>query len=638
MKKRKIYLDNLPLIEAEKIWVGILDDLEMLEPEIIDTTKALNRITAKPVFAKISSPHYHGAAMDGIAVAASKTFSANEKNPVRLKLNIDFKYVNTGDPLPPECDTVIMIEEVHPISDDKVEIISPHSPWEHVRGIGEDIVATELIVPENHRLRPQDLGAILAGGHAEISVRKRPEITILPTGTELVSSSVNLKPGDIIEYNSAMLAAYVEEWGGKARITRPAIDDYELIKSKLQEALETADAVIINAGSSAGTKDYTASVVKELGKLFVHGVAIRPGKPVVLGIVKGKPVIGIPGYPVSAALTMNLFIKPMLYKLQGIPKPSKPIINATISRQVVSTIGVEEFLRVKLGRVKGKMVASPLTRGAGIIMSLVRADGVVKIPALKEGLKSGEKIEVELLRNEEDIENTVVVIGSHDVTIDILANELKKTHSGLNLSSAHVGSMGGIMALKRKEAHIAGVHLLDPDTGNYNIPYIKRYLPGESIVLVNLVYREQGLIVPRGNPKEITGIGDLTRDDILFINRQKGAGTRLLLDLKLKELGINHEKVRGYNREEYTHMAIAATVAGGGADVGMGILAAANSLDLDFVPISSERYDLAIPEEYFKLDLVQKLLKVINKPEFQQKVVALGGYDISHTGETIFVK
>ncbi len=638
MKKRKIYLDNLPLIEAEKIWVGILDDLEMLEPEIIDTTKALNRITAKPVFAKISSPHYHGAAMDGIAVAASKTFSANEKNPVRLKLNIDFKYVNTGDPLPPECDTVIMIEEVHPISDDKVEIISPHSPWEHVRGIGEDIVATELIVPENHRLRPQDLGAILAGGHAEISVRKRPEITILPTGTELVSSSVNLKPGDIIEYNSAMLAAYVEEWGGKARITRPAIDDYELIKSKLQEALETADAVIINAGSSAGTKDYTASVVKELGKLFVHGVAIRPGKPVVLGIVKGKPVIGIPGYPVSAALTMNLFIKPMLYKLQGIPKPSKPIINATISRQVVSTIGVEEFLRVKLGRVKGKMVASPLTRGAGIIMSLVRADGVVKIPALREGLKSGEKIEVELLRNEEDIENTVVVIGSHDVIIDILANELKKTHSGLNLSSAHVGSMGGIMALKRKEAHIAGVHLLDPDTGNYNISYIKRYLPGESIVLVNLVYREQGLIVPRGNPKEITGIGDLTRDDILFINRQKGAGTRLLLDLKLKELGINHEKVRGYNREEYTHMAIAATVAGGGADVGMGILAAANSLDLDFVPISSERYDLAIPEEYFKLDLVQKLLKVINKPEFQQKVVALGGYDISHTGETIFVK
>jgi putative molybdopterin biosynthesis protein len=638
MKKREVYLDNIPLIEAERIWSSIMESIEPLEFEIVDVGKALNRITAVPVFAKVSSPHYHAAAMDGIAVVARKTFGADEKNPVRLKQNADFKYVDTGDPLPPGCDTVIMIEEVHPIGDDEVEIITSHSPWEHVRGIGEDIVATELIVPENHRLRPQDLGAVLAGGHVQITVRKKPKFAILPTGTELVLPGADLKPGDIIEYNSAMLAGYIKEWGGEAQVIGPVIDDYDMIKSKVRKALETADAVIINAGSSAGTEDYTSSIVKELGKLLVHGVAIRPGKPVILGIAEGKPILGIPGYPVSAALNMNIFVKPMVYRMQGMPTPSNQKIKATLSRRVVSAIGVEEFLRVKLGRVGGKMVASPLSRGAGIIMSLVRADGIVRVPALKEGLENGEKVEVELLRSKQDIENTVVIIGSHDVTIDILANEIKKTHPELNLSSAHVGSMGGIMALKRGEAHMAGIHLLDPDTGEYNISYIKRYLSEQNIVLVNLVYREQGLIVPRGNPKNIKGIEDLARGDVLFINRQRGAGTRLLLDLKLKELEISPKDVKGYEREEYTHMAVAATVAGGGADVGLGILAAANSLDLDFIPVSPERYDLAIPEEYYKLDSIQKLLEVINESKFRQKVMTLGGYNVSHTGEIIFVR
>lgn len=638
MKKREVYLDNTPLLEAEEILSKIMETIKPPEPEIVNVKDGLHRITAVPVFAKVSSPHYHAAAMDGIAAAAAKTFGADEKNPVRLKQNVDFKYIDTGEPLPPGFDTVIMIEEVHLIDEDEVEIISSHSPWEHVRGIGEDIVATELIVPENHRLRPQDLGAILAGGHVKIAVRRKPRVAILPTGTELVSPGADLKPGDIIEYNSAMLAGYIEEWGGQARVTAPVIDDYEMIKSEVQEALKTADMVIINAGSSTGTEDYTSAIVRELGRLLLHGVAIRPGKPVIMGIAEHKPILGIPGYPVSAALTMNLFVKPLVYKLQGIPIPSGKRIRAKLSRRVVSAIGTEEFLRVKLGRVGGKMVASPLSRGAGIIMSLVRADGIVRIPALKEGLENGEEVEAELLRNEQDIENTVVIIGSHDVTLDILANEIKKTYSELNLSSAHVGSMGGIMALKRGEAHMAGIHLLDPDTGKYNISYIKRYLSEKNIVLINLAYREQGLIVPSGNPKNIAGIEDLSRDDVLLINRQRGAGTRLLLDLKLKELGIGPERVKGYQREEYTHMAVAATVAGGGADVGLGILAAANSLGLDFIPISPERYDLAVPEEFYKLDSVQKVIAVIESAEFQQKVIALGGYDVSHTGEVIFVK
>jgi putative molybdopterin biosynthesis protein len=414
-------------------------------------------------------------------------------------------------------------------------------------------------------------------------------------------------------------------------------DDYDMIKTRLQEALSLADVVIVNAGSSAGTEDFTSSVISELGNLLVHGVAIRPGKPVIMGIIDDKPVIGIPGYSVSAALAMNLFVKPLLYRMQDIPMPIADKLSAAMARRVVSNIGTEEFLRVKLGCIGAKITASPLSRGAGVIMSLVRADGIVRIPALKEGLEAVETVEVELFRSKEEIQNTIVIIGSHDVTIDILANELKKHYPELNLSSAHVGSMGGIMALKRHEAHMAGMHLLDENTGEYNVSYIRKYLADRDIVLVNLIYRQQGLMVAKGNPKDIKGIEDLKRQDVLFINRQRGAGTRLLLDLKLKHLGIKPEEINGYDREEYTHMAVAAAVAGGSADAGLGILAAANALNLDFIPVSPERYDLAIPREYFDLDSIQKMLRVINTDDFKQKVEQLGGYDTSKTGSVINV-
>lgn len=640
MKKRDVYLDNMPLSEAKKVFFKSLEakNVALAGDEMIDVRKSLNRITAAPVFAKISSPHYHSAAMDGIAVASEQTIGADEKHPVTLKEGVHFKYVDTGDPLPDGCDTVIMIEEVHPVGDGEVEIISSYSPWNHVRSIGEDIVATELIVPENHRLRPQDLAAILAGGHTEVCVRVKPAVAIIPTGTELVSPGSLLKPGDIIEYNSAMLSGYIQEWGGNPVVLEKVIDDREKIKARIIQALNQADVIIVNAGSSAGSEDYTSDIIKDLGELVVHGVAIRPGKPVMLGFIENKPIIGIPGYPVSAALTMNLFVKPLIYQMQGIPIKPSQTLKANIARRIVSNLGVEEFLRVKLGRIGDKIVASPLSRGAGVITSVVRADGIVRIPALKEGLETGEEVEVELLREKSDIENTVVIIGSHDVTLDLLANEIKRHYPEMNISSAHVGSMGGIMALKRKEAHMAGMHLLDPDTGEYNVSYIKRFLPEQDIVLVNLVYRQQGLMVPKGNPKGIRGIEDLKRNDIIFVNRQRGAGTRLLLDLKLQQLKISPEDIKGYDREEYTHMAVAAEVASGSADAGLGILAAANALDLDFIPISPERYDLAIPKEFYDLESVQKVLKVIVTEPFKEKVMALGGYDTSKTGDAIFVK
>ncbi len=278
----------------------------------------------------------------------------------------------------------------------------------------------------------------------------------------------------------------------------------------------------------------------------------------------------------------------------------------------------------------------PVTRGAGALMSLVRADGIIRVPAQSEGIAAGHEVTVELLRSPHDIENTLVCIGSHDNALDVLGNYLKKKHPEYSLSSAHVGSMGGLLALKRGEAHLAGTHLLDEETGEYNVSYIKKLLPETKVVLVNLVYRTQGFIVPRGNPKGIKGFEDLKRKDVVFVNRQAGAGTRLLTDLNLKKLRIDPGEVNGYYHEEFTHMAVAAAVLSGAADTGLAVLSAAQALDLDFVPVAQERYDLAIPREFYDTPMMQALLGIIRgDQEFRERIVSMGGYGVADMGRII---
>jgi len=312
-------------------------------------------------------------------------------------------------------------------------------------------------------------------------------------------------------------------------------------------------------------------------------------------------------------------------------------VQATLSRGISSGIGVDEFVRVKVGKVGDKYIVSPVGRGAGLLMSVVRADGYIVIPSGSEGYSQGQTVDVYLWKSKEEIDNTIVCIGSHDNTLDILYNYLRKKYPHISLSSAHVGSMGGLIAVKKGEAHIAGTHLLDETTGEYNIPFIKRLLPEKRVVLINLVYRTQGLIVRKGNPKNIKGFEDLKREDIIFINRQAGSGTRLLLDKHLREMGINPSQIRGYENEEYTHMGVAQAIVSGRADVGLGILAAAKALDLDFIPVAEERYDILIAKEFLELEIIQALLNVIkNDKEFKKAVLSLGGYDIRDMGKIIY--
>jgi len=633
---RDVYLEDIPLEEAYTRFFARLESTP-LPGEQIAVTDALGRVTAEPIFARASVPHYHASAMDGIAVRAEDTLGATESSPLRLRIGPQATWVDTGDPLPPDTNAVIMAEQVQELDAETVEILASVAPWQHVRPMGEDVVATELVLPENHVLGPVDLGALIAAGHTCLAVRRRASVAILPTGSELVEPGTPLRPGDIVDFNSVVLAGQVHDWGGAATRLPITPDDRPLLLNRVRSALADHDVVLINAGSSAGTEDFTASVVRELGDLLVHGVAIRPGHPLVLGISnEGKPLLGIPGYPVSAILTSELFVRPLLYRMQGLPLPQRPTLKATMTRKLLSPIGEDEYVRVKLGQVGERLMAAPLSRGAGVIMSMVRADGIARIPRFSEGVHAGADVEVELLRRPDEVKRTIVAIGSHDLALDLLSNALARRVPGASLASANVGSLGGLLALARDEAHLAGSHLLDEASGEYNVSYIRRHLADRDVVLVHLAGRVQGLVVPPGNPKGITRLDDLARADVLFVNRQRGSGTRVLLDYRLAQLGISPRSVRGYEREEYTHLAVAAQVASGAADTGLAILASARALELDFVPLFSEQYQLVIPRQHYESEQLAPLLEILRGEEFHAQVSNLGGYEVANMGAVVW--
>ncbi len=629
----------MPLPQAMATWQEALQKINFFSggpTTNMAVDKALGQVTGAPVFAAHSSPPFNAAAMDGIAVHFTDLAAASETSPVRLAAE-QFHPVNTGNALPRNFDAVVMIEDVHYLNENEVELSNPATPWQHVRTIGEDIVTTELILPEGHKIRPIDQGAMLATGVTEVLIREAPRMMVIPTGSELIQPGETPEPGHIIEFNSRILAGYLNEWGAVARRAAPVSDDQEKLRQAIGQAVEDNDIVIINAGASAGTRDYTSTILAELGEVVVHGVAIKPGKPVILAIVNNTPVIGLPGYPVSAILTMRLFVQEMVYTFMGMQKPVSQFVSARMSRPMHSAMGVDEFVRITLGQVGEELMATPAGKGAGAVMSLVRADGLLTLPAGSEGVGAGEEVQIELLRPLIDVQSTLVAIGSHDNIIDIIANQLHKERPVIRISSAHVGSMGGIMAIRRGEAHFAGSHLLDEKSGEYNISFIKRFLPNTPLQLINLCYRQQGLIVAKDNPLDIKGFQDISDRNLSFINRQNGAGTRLLTDKTLHDMGLSPTAISGYEHEEYTHMSVAAAIACGSVDSGMGILAAANALDLDFVPVAEERYDLIIPKQFMDDVKIRTLLDLIqNSTDFQILVQGLGGYSLRDCGKVMY--
>jgi putative molybdopterin biosynthesis protein len=656
-----VYLHDIPLSQAQARLREALQDADLWRvlgtEDILLDENALGRVTAEPIWAEISSPHYHASAMDGFAVRAVSTNGAMPSAPVTLFVGSQAQYVDTGDPLPEWANAVIPIENVESLDANgeitaairqpsSVRIRAAVAPWSHVRPLGEDIVATQLVLPAGHILRPADLGAVAASGHQTIKVARKPKVAILPTGTELVPIGSKLKSGDILEYNSLVMAAQIKAMGGEATRYPITKDDFDLICERVQEAAKGHDLVLLNAGSSAGAEDFSSRVVQKLGTLLVHGVAVRPGHPVILGTIDRRPmtdtvhrpsstvpIIGVPGYPVSAALTVDIFAEPVLAKWLGRRPLELPTEAATLTRKLVSPAGDDDYVRVAVGKVGDKLLAAPLSRGAGVITSLVQADGLALLPSGVQGMDAGEQVKVHLYRSRAEIDRTIFCIGSHDLTLDLMAQFLAEHDR--RLASANVGSQGGLVALRRGEAHLAGSHLLNPETGEYNISYIRQYMPNIPVKVVALVGREQGLMVKKGNPKGIKTLGDLTNSNVQFVNRQRGAGTRVLLDYQLNLMGMSPDSILGYTQEEYTHLGVASAVASGRADCGLGIAAAAQALGLDFIPLFQERYDLVIPKEHAESDLLAPLFELLTDGDFQNSISKLPGYDISVMGKII---
>jgi putative molybdopterin biosynthesis protein len=633
------FIRDVPAARALEAWQAARDAAgcpERLPAISVPVTEAAGLVTAAPVWATRSSPPFDAAGMDGIAIRAADTLGASETSPVYLAPDA-YDVIDTGDPMPAGRDAVVMREHVHYDTEGRAELLAAAPPYQHVRSIGEDVSAGELLLPEGHRLRPADLAAAVAAGAKQLSVRKRPLVLILPTGDEIVPIGTEPGPGEILDTNSLMLAAQAREAGCEARILPIEPDSPQGIAAAVKAAAVECDLLIVIAGSSAGRDDYTARVVSATGTLAVHGVAVRPGHPVVLGVVGQTPVLGAPGYPVSAALTFDIFAVPMLAGLSGAPPPRRPVTAARLARKLASPLGMDDWVRVRLGSVGGDLVATPLPRGAGVLTSLVRADGLLVVPAGVEGHHAGSTVSVELLRSLDEIARTIVAIGSHDLVLDLAASALRADDPLVTLASSNVGSLGGLVALRDGLCHIAGSHLLDIASGEYTLPYVDRVFGSSApdVAVVRLVHREQGLMVAPGNPLRLGGIEDLTRPGVRYVNRQRGAGTRVLLDHRLAELGIPPDAISGYAREEPTHLAVAAAIAAGRGDAGLGITAAARAFGLDLVPVTWEPYDLVVTPGALGSPLLKPLWALLHSDQFQAAVTGLGGYSAKEMGRRL---
>jgi len=624
----------LTTISKEEALRRILSAIEPLRgEEEIRAPAAVGRVTSRPVIAARSNPPFTSAAMDGYAVSFEETLDADLASPLSLSKEKALR-VNTGDPMPTATNAVIMVEDVEEKSTEIV-IRKPASLWQHVRLTGEDIIEGDMLFPANYRLGILDVGLLLAAGIKELPVRRRPKLLIIPTGSELVDiygqEDGGLPPHGLIDFNSFTLTALGEEMGFDVTRTEIARDSGHL-KAILSACIPTHDVLVINAGSSAGTEDFTESLIREFGRLIFHGVAMMPGKPAMFGLIEGKPVFGIPGYPVSAVVSFKAFLKTAYERLCG-ARASEWTVECATPYSLPSTIGVEEVVRVRLFAKGGRYYAYPLPRGAGVFSSLSRADGLITIPENVEGYSAGATVRAVLLRPEDELTHRLNVVGSHDLSLDVLRDMIKTRSPGTDLVSAHVGSLSGIMAMQKGVADLVTTHILYEQEKVYNIPAIKRYLADKAILLVHVARRMQGLLVSKGNPKAISGLNDLGRKDVKFVNRQSGSGTRILLDMMLKEGGIDPRSIQGYDREEATHTAAAILVKEGIADTSLAIHGVSRIFQLDFIPLVEEEYDLVVDREFSLDPRFALLVELLASPEFASRLEGLGGYSTEQSGK-----
>lgn len=622
MNKRDIYLDNYTLDEAVMLYTNKLKSSINFRTLDIDVTDSIGYISAKEIYAVSSSPNYNASAMDGISTDYKLLESASEKNPTILNKD-QYTIVDTGDVINKFHNCVVMIEDVVFINEG-VKLIKPSSYFSHIRAIGEDISATQMIINKFHKIRTIDINTIIASHNSVINVFDKLNCLVIPTGDEIVSvDKKELCPGEIIDSNSAMINAQILDYGWRSEVSQVINDDYEILKKTLLTATKNYDVIFINAGSSAGSEDYTASVIEELGEVYVHGIAIKPGKPAILGKIDDTIVIGLPGYPVSSYIVFEKVVKKIFNKLFNQEEKSN-YIYATLSNSIVSSLKHLEFVRVKVANIDNNYYAMSLGRGAGISSSIQECDGIIDVAKNLEGLEAGSSVKVELIKTRSEIDSNIFITGSHDLIIDIIKNI-----GNLNISSTHVGSYNGVISLKNKQCHIAPVHILE--NGKYNNLF---HLFDEEIVIIKGVGRNQGLIVEKGNPKNIYSLSDLK--NINYVNRQKGSGTALLFDELLKSENIPTSDINGYDFVASTHFNVASLVKNKTCDAGLGIYSVSEIFDLDFIFLANEEYDFITYKHNLDLPGVKAFIEVLKSEEFKTHINRLGGYDTSRSGMVVY--
>lgn len=643
---RKIFHKLISIEEArERIFKSVKREIGT---ETVKIKEACGRILAESVSSRIDLPPFDRAEMDGFAVSSRDVEATTEQNPTELKVvgsinagDTSLKEIHegecmeiaTGAPLPIGADSVVMVEYTKRYGE-TVQIFKGTTPGENVAYVGSDVESGEVVLRKGATLGRREVGLLAALGLKEVEVLKKLKVGLISTGNELVDQGEPLPYGKIYDVNTPSITVALYEEGVDVVNLGRAEDDYEEIKTLLRRGLELCDAVIISGGTSAGIGDIVYRVIEEVCDqgIIVHGLNVKPGKPTVIGVNAGKPVFGLPGYPVSALIIFDQIVRPYLEYVYHTKKAENKKIMARLSERVNAARGRRWFLPVHVIKRDGINIAYPIIASSGAIGTLSKADGYIVIDEHLEYLERGREVEVNLFGSERDLAD-LVIIGSNCPALDLLLNMLF-TNSGIRAKVINVGSLGGLEAVAKGEADIAGVHLLDPKTMKYNEGFLEMYgLPKEC--LIKGYRRLQGIIVKKGNPKSIRGLEDLLRDDIVFVNRNRGSGTRILTDNMLKKicktLGLNFEdatnKIRGYRWEAKTHSAVAAAVYQGRADLGIGVMTAAINYGLDFIPIGTEEYDFVVSPGSYKKEVVQEFLRCLNSKDFREELHKLPGYE-----------
>ena len=643
MTERKVFRKLLSVEDALK---RLQDHYEAkpLGSEDVPLDKSLGRVLSEDIVSMIDVPSFDRATMDGFAVVAEDTFSAQEDKPVKLKIvgkveagdkpeievgRGEAAEIATGAPMPKGPNAVVMVEQTDQ-KHDVVSIFKAVAPGENVMGAGTDIMAGEAVLRSGQEITSRDIGLLAALGKSRVNVYRKPRIAIISTGNELIPAGQQLEYGKIYDINSKTLAGAILESGCEPVPLGICSDDTEEMKTKIQQALVVADAIVTSGSTSAGAGDILYRIIGEFGGpgIVVHGLSVKPGKPLIVAVIEGKPLFGLPGYPTSALVIFNLIVKPNISKMAGRAAESATWLEGKVASKIFSAKGRREFLPVHIVKDEaGKNLVYPVLSGSGAITSLALADGFIDIPQNQEFIEEEENVRVELFSLMFQATD-LVFIGSHCIGLDILFSCLRRRTPTLSFKIINTGSIGGLQAVKRGEADVAGVHLLDESTGEYNLPFLHQYGMAETATLIRGYNREQGFIVPKGNPKRIKSFEDLLRDDISFINRNLGSGTRLLIDLNLRKVaeakGLDlsqvTNRIRGYRIEARSHSAVALAILNGKGDVGFGIRTAAEIYGLDFIKYANEKYDFLVPKRRLGRNPVKQLVSELRSIEFRSEL------------------